>query len=277
VNLAALFATDCRDRARHRDNRDLDDPIALLTGLPGASCRDWAEPTDAPRWPVQTSAPVLLLAGGYDSFQPDPRPVLAAMGASARLVEIPHAAHGARGAGPCARAIVAAFLSEPTKTPDIRCIADMPVPAFLLDAVALRGPARLAAPDTPSPALLIAAGGVLLALLAMLTGRWRRRAGGTPTIDERSPQWTRFAVATGLATGAGVIALVLRHLPTETAVLLYGVPVGWAWLPWLALTPSLAGALALWRGPRRASARIAAAGICASGLALVFGGWTPLG
>jgi pimeloyl-ACP methyl ester carboxylesterase len=128
ANLAGTLATDCRDRARHRQIADLSDPMGLLLGVPNAVCKDWGELGETPRWPVATAVPVLVVSGGYDSFQPDPAPVLVEMGPSARGVEFPRAAHGARGSGACARDVIADFLTDPSAAPDTGCIADIVVP-----------------------------------------------------------------------------------------------------------------------------------------------------
>lgn len=274
-NLAAMLATDCRDRARHQHLTDLSDPFALLLGVPNAVCRDWATPAAAPRWPAATPVPVLLLAGGYDSFQPDPTPVLVEMGPEAQLVEIPHAAHGARGAGPCVRDLVAGFLADPQSPVDTPCVAQMRAPAFLLQATPSAG-MRALLPTlmfgaTPPPALLAAVAATLATLLAALVGLWRSR-GARHVLGSR--RWLLAPAVASLLAVAAPASLLATYDPMASAALLYGLPVGWAWLPWLSLLPLAVGALALGRGQGRLI-RLTAALALLTGLAWIAAGWFP--
>lgn len=275
VNLAATLATDCRDRARHREIADLSDPFGLLLGAPNEVCKDWGELGEPPRWPVATAVPVLLVSGGYDSFQPDPAPVLVEMGPAARGVEFPHAAHGARGTGACARDVIADFLADPSTAPDTGCIAGIVVPDFVLQATPSRGLRELlptlvyGAP--PPPALLVAAGSAVLALLVAGVGWWRSRGAN------RLPGTRRWlllpALASLFAMGAPILMLA-THDPLAYAALLYGLPPGWGWLPWVSVLPLLAGGLSLWRAAAM-GARVSAALSLGCALALVLAGWWP--
>jgi pimeloyl-ACP methyl ester carboxylesterase len=275
ANLAATLATDCRDRARHHRATDSSDPMSLLSGLPGTVCRDWAMPGQAPRWPVATTVPVLILAGGYDSFQPDPTPVLAAMGPTAQLIEFPHAAHGARGAGPCARDLVGRFITDPAASLDTSCVAEMVVPDFLLQATPSRG-MRALLPTlligaAPPPALIVAVVSALLAVLVALVGLWRGRGGRRVAGSRR---WL-IAPALGSLVAIGALAgLLASHDPLASAALLYGLPTGWAWLPWVILLPLVTGALALWRG-RAGNTRLVAALALVCSVAMIAAGWLP--
>jgi pimeloyl-ACP methyl ester carboxylesterase len=275
VNLAATLATDCRDRARHAQVHDLSDPMGLLLGLPGEVCRDWTEPAEAPHWPVATTMPVLVVSGGYDSFQPDPTPVLADMGPTAQLIEFPQAAHGARGAGPCVRDIVGSFLANPAASIDTSCVAGMPVPDFLLQATPSRGLRELLPTlvlgATPPPALIVAVGSALLALLTALVGLWRGRGGRRVAGTRR---WLMVPAASSLLAVGAVASLLASHDPLASAALLYGLPAGWAWLPWVSLLPLAGGAVTLWQG-RDASTRLVAALALLCGLAMVGAGWLP--
>lgn len=115
-SLAALFATDCRDRARHHALAAGSGPswMALFGGIPEGACRPWPLGTP-PGLPAGTAVPVLVLAAGYDAFQPDAQAVAAAIGPAATALTIPRAAHVVRGAGACPRGIVAGFIADPTK------------------------------------------------------------------------------------------------------------------------------------------------------------------
>jgi hypothetical protein len=248
-----------------------------LLGLPGEVCRDWAEPAEPPRWPVATTVPVLILAGGYDSFQSNPTPVLAAMGSTAHLIEIPHAAHGARGAGPCVRDIVGRFINDPSASLDTTCVAEMAVPDFLLQATPSRGMRELLPTllfgAAPPPALIVAVVSTLLAVLVALIGLWRGRGG------RRVAGTRRWLIAPAMASLLAVGALAsffASHDPLTSGVLLYGLPAGWAWLPWFLLAPAVVGGIALWRGRATWSGRIAGGAAIVVTLALALAGWSPL-
>ncbi|MBK8286823.1 MAG: alpha/beta hydrolase [Ahniella sp.] len=275
VNLAATLATDCRDRARHLKAHDLSDPMGLLLGVPGDVCRDWAEPAEAPRWPLATRVPVLILSGGYDSFQPDPTPVLREMGPAAQVVEIPHAAHGARGAGLCVRGIASRFISDPAATLDTSCIADMAVPDFLLQATPSRGLRELlpmlVLGATPPPVLIVSVASAGLALFVALVGLWRGRGG--PRVPG-TRRWLFAPAMAGLIAVGAPASLIASHDSLASAALLYGLPTGWTWLPWISLLPLVIGALALRRG-RDGSTRLVAALALACGLAMMAAGWFP--
>jgi pimeloyl-ACP methyl ester carboxylesterase len=276
ANLAATFATDCRDRARHHQATDSSDPMSLLSGLPGIICRDWATPGQAPRWPVG-SVPILILAGGYDAFQPDAAAIAAPIGPQARVVEFAFAAHGVRGAGDCPRALVSTFLAAPQTPLETACIAKMQSPAFLDGVVPLRGPAQLASimiSGQPPPAgLLVAALAALAAVVTALTATVRRRRAKTalPAMG-----WLWAAAGAALTGVLAVAAAVLSTDPLASAALLYGLPIAWSWLPWFLLVPAVVGGIALWRGRTAWSVRVAGGAAIIVTLTLGLAGWLPL-
>lgn len=279
VNLASMAATDCRDRARHHQHMGLEDPMSVLSGLPSEFCRDWASPAAAPRWPVDSAVPMLVLAGGYDGLQPPAAAVVATLGPSARLVEIPHAAHGTRGAGPCVRDLVGAFLATPDAALDAGCVDAMTPPPFLTSVVPLPGPSQLLSSmgnGSPPPSSLLLAGlavllGIALAIVATWR-RWRRSAASSA----QALRWTWAAAIAGLVGIAGPTALVATTDPMASAALIYGVPAGWGWLPWLGLLPASVGVLAIWRGGAWAP-RVAGIAAILVSVAMAVGGWSVFG
>jgi pimeloyl-ACP methyl ester carboxylesterase len=279
ASFAAMAATDCRDRPRHHAQTGLADPITVLTGLPSEVCRAWASPGETPRWPVGTTVPMLVLAGGYDNFQPPASEVVATLGSGPQLLEVPFAAHSVRGAGPCPRELIGAFLASPDKALDTGCIGEMTPPSFVHAVTPLPGPARLfvvlagGAAAPPTVALAAAGAAVTSLLVALIAGwrRWRRKLGSAAGL-----RWT-WASALAAITAVGAPAVLLASAdPLASAALLYGVPPGWGWLPWLVLVPALMGALALWRGGAWAP-RLAGAAALGVTVAMVLGGWSIFG
>lgn len=272
-NLAAMYATDCRDRARHHGDEGLTDPVGLLTGLPGSVCRDWAEAGPAPLWPVGTTVPTLILSGGYDVFQPDAAGIAATLGPSVRHVEIPVASHGARGAGTCARDVIAGFLAAPSSPPDTACVATMPAPSFVSGVRESRGPvlvlAAMAQDQRPELAFLFAPAGCLLSLLVAAWATWKRRHGGTLG-------WTWVGTAATLLPTVGIAAFLGATDAFGAAEWIYGLPPSWAWLPWLVPLTAVSGAIAVWRG-RDGATRLVGVIACLAASGLAISGWSPLG
>ena len=278
ASFAAMAATDCRDRPRHHAQTGHADPITLLTGLPSELCRAWASPGETPRWPLGTTVPLLVLAGGYDNFQPPAAEVVAALGASAQLQVVPFAAHGVRGTGECARELIGAFLASPGKPLDTGCIGEMTPPLFVDAVTPLPGPARLfvslAGGAAPPTVALAAAGAALGSLLvALIAGwrRWRRALGSAAGL-----RWSGASALAAIAAVGAAAGLLAGADPLSSAALLYGVPPCWGWLPWLVFLPAVTGALAVWRcgawAPRLAGAL--AIGVT---VAMALGGWSALG
>lgn len=207
-------------------------------------------PGETPRWPVGTNMPLLVLAGGYDSFQPPAGNVVATLGPAAQLLEVPYASHSVRGAGPCPRELIGSFLASPDTALNTSCIGAMTPPPFLTAITPLSGPARvffaLAGGAAPPTVALGAVGAVVISLLAALVAgwrRWRRKLGSAVGL-----RWTWASALVAIAAVAAPVALVASADPLSSAAQLYGVPSGWGWVPWLALLPGLVGALAIWRG-----------------------------
>lgn len=263
ANLAALMAIDCRDRARHHVPGPGDDTLRLLAGLPSGSCAAWTAPGAAPRWPWGTKVPMLLLAGGYDSFQPDTAAIAARIGPAARLVEVPVASHGVRGAGACVRDITGNWLADPTRAPDTACLATMDAPPFLRDVVPLAGVAAMATAPTPSPWVFVLAAALGVSLLvglgAPLLARLRRRPSANPV----APRAAALAsILLLLAISVPAIALATAGAAMR-AIGMFGLPAPAghaAWLLWPAALLALV-ALALALRDRRFAAGSAAVAV----------------
>lgn len=277
-NFAAMAATDCRDRPRHHAQTGLADPITLLTGLPSEVCRAWASPGETPRWPVGSTVPLLVLAGGYDSFQPPAGNVVATLGPAAQLLEVPYASHSVRGAGPCPRELIGSFLASPDTALDTSCIGAMTPPPFLTSITPLSGPARvffaLAGGAAPPIEALVAVGAAVIGFLVALVAGWRRRRRQLGSAV--GLRWTWASALAAIVAVAAPMTLVASTDPLASAALLYGLPTGWGWVPWLALLPGLVGTLAVWRGDGWVP-RIAGVAAIVVTVAMALGGWSPLG
>lgn len=131
----------CRDEANAIDWRAVEDQIADHPELGGyftaAFARDvcaaWpASPSKAPHSPVISTTPTLILAGEYDPVTPPEWGRRAARTLSqSYFVEIPGMSHGASFRS-CGNGIVLAFLRDPTRLPDVTCVARTPALTFEL-------------------------------------------------------------------------------------------------------------------------------------------------
>jgi pimeloyl-ACP methyl ester carboxylesterase len=87
-------------------------------------CKAWPVTPSAPaRTPVVSAVPTLVVAGEFDPVTPPAwgRRVRATL-ANGFFVELPGQSHVA-GRSPCGRAIISAFLHDPSKLPDLTCVA----------------------------------------------------------------------------------------------------------------------------------------------------------
>jgi pimeloyl-ACP methyl ester carboxylesterase len=279
ASLTAMITTDCRDRARHHDPRRRDDPSQLLSGLGTGFCEGWADAAEAPRWPWGARVPMLVLSGGYDSFQPDAAGIVDRIGAAATHVHVPVASHGARGSSACVREMASRFLTDPAAPIDRTCIAAVPAPPFLTDAIPLSGPRRAAMAESPPAGLMMAGGAALLGLLVPVGAALRRRfrTSPSPSIVAGASAWSWLAAVAGPVALAAIAASLMPLVSPPSAVLLYGLPTTLAWIPWATLVPALLGAVALWRGTARASFRFAALAAMVVTLGLAWSGWSPAG
>jgi hypothetical protein len=170
-------------------------------------------------------------------------------------VDVPGAAHGAASVHPCSRAMMAAFLRDPTLPVDDACITGIEPVRFATDVRVAPGVGRLAS-RVLSPGgsgLQFAALGLpLLVLLGSVVGwplatgvaRLRRRERTVGTAFERRARWG--AVAFALLALGFLIALawaIMRTTAENPVILLFGLP-GWAapllMIPWILLVGSIA-------------------------------------
>jgi pimeloyl-ACP methyl ester carboxylesterase len=97
-------------------------------------CSSWdlpPQPLDPE--PVSSDIPTLILAGGYDPITPPEWGRAASENLDrAYYFEFPASGHGVIGESACAHDLQIAFLSDPYHEPDSGCVAEEPVPDFVL-------------------------------------------------------------------------------------------------------------------------------------------------
>lgn len=122
VDRATNLAVECRDRPHYRDS--LPAGASVLDRLqPYDLCGDWSEIGPAPRVPIGTAVPTLVLAGEFD---PVTRPsqsqhMASQIGPHARWVAFPRIGHNVRAFSPCGAKIAADFIDNPAQPPDTSC------------------------------------------------------------------------------------------------------------------------------------------------------------
>ncbi|MGZ8281978.1 MAG: alpha/beta hydrolase [Allosphingosinicella sp.] len=86
--------------------------------------------------PVASSIPTLIYTGDLDPATPaaDAYQTLRFL-SRATLVEVAGAAHGPMGSDECTRSIAVSFLNQPSRAPDLRCLASRPATSFVLDGL----------------------------------------------------------------------------------------------------------------------------------------------
>lgn len=272
ANIAAMLATDCADRPRlHAEDRG-DDPMRLLSGLPKSLCQHWSPSATPPQWPYGGSVPLLILAPGYDSFQPDAKRLAHRLGRAAQVLALPAAAHGAWPIGDCVRGRVGDFLSDPSEPLKNGCLGEVHAPAFLLDVQPLSGPRALVAAASPPLPLVLAAGCTALGLILLVVAWFQARRSGRSGLT----RWHVGSAFAGLASLISIALCVSRHGPEDSAALVFGLPAGWLWLPWLSLLPAVLGSLAGWLAPTGWLSRLSVAAAVGTSAGLAVAGWSAL-
>jgi len=231
-------------------------------------CAAWsdAHASEAEMRPVRVDVPTLILAGRFDPITPPQWGERTSRTLpDARFLEFP-VGHGAYRSGACPRAVVSAFVDDPSAALDTRCIERMPAPDYwtrvrqapdawtLLRAFVLQ----------PDVRVIGAVGGGMGALVLGLLGfgvrrlllRWRGHraapAGPSGHALVLATAWTALAFWAGLL--GGVFWVGANH-PLLSLVGLPYPATAWLWLPVLGLGLAVAAAARLWSdwdvGPRR--------------------------
>lgn len=137
------YSVWCREEMPFQARRKIDAQSRRRDGLNGftiqgampAICDAWGVPA-SPRVenaPVVSDVPTLLLAGEFDSYTPPAWARLAARTLKHSYVyELPGMGHGVGFGSRCAREAAAAFFADPTRAPQVACLAAMTRPKFLI-------------------------------------------------------------------------------------------------------------------------------------------------
>lgn len=137
------YSVWCREEMPFQDRRKIDAQSRRRDGLRGfkiqgalpAICDAWRVPPSArvENEPVTSDIPTLLLAGEYDSYTPPAWARLAARTLKrGYFFELPGMGHGVGFGSSCAREAVAAFLNDPSRAPQVDCLAAMTRLKFLI-------------------------------------------------------------------------------------------------------------------------------------------------
>jgi len=101
-------------------------------GLPSSICPIWRVPAVGQEFRTveRSTVPTLVLAGEFDPATPatGSRDVSIKLGATSTFIEFAGLSHGVVGTGPCADAILTAFIIDPAATIDASCAALLPEP-----------------------------------------------------------------------------------------------------------------------------------------------------
>ncbi len=132
LNRATHDAVECRDRPYYHAPLPPDAKALDVMSLYGV-CDGWSEPGPPPLVPDGTNVPTLVLSGQFDpNARPDfSRQLATRIGDHARWIGFPGLGHNVRGFSPCAVAIVAAFMDDPTRALDTSCVERRPPIAFV--------------------------------------------------------------------------------------------------------------------------------------------------
>ena len=137
------YSVWCREEMPFQDRRKIAAQSRRRDGLNGfkiqgalpAICDAWGVPPAArvENEPVTSDIPTLILAGEYDSYTPPAWARLAARTLRrSHFYELPGMGHGVGFGSRCAREAVAAFLNDPTRPPQVDCLAAMTRIKFLI-------------------------------------------------------------------------------------------------------------------------------------------------
>lgn len=97
-------------------------------------CKIWdvLPADDRAKEPLRTNIPVLLLSGAFDPATPPSSARWTAETLTRHyLFTFPDSGHGVFRTSACARAVIAAFLEDPGRSPRVPCVARLTGPKFL--------------------------------------------------------------------------------------------------------------------------------------------------
>jgi pimeloyl-ACP methyl ester carboxylesterase len=120
-------AVECRDRRHFHE--PLPTPASILDRIQlYGICQDWAALGPPPVVPTGLAVPTLVLAGEFDPVaRPSAaREIAARIGPAVRVIEFPRLGHNVRHFSSCAVRVVAGFIADPGRPPDLACVDQAP-------------------------------------------------------------------------------------------------------------------------------------------------------
>jgi pimeloyl-ACP methyl ester carboxylesterase len=132
-NMGAALAIQCRDRPVMGEAASPEANILDLLAGSGAACAGWPAASAAPKMPVGTRIPTLVLSGAVDPVTPSAFGRLTAneIGGAAQWIEFPGVAHGVQHSTLCGALVVWRFFRNPNRKPDTSCLGTTPSLSFV--------------------------------------------------------------------------------------------------------------------------------------------------
>lgn len=248
-------------------------------GLPTRDAADYA--------PLQTTLPVVVTNGAWDPVTPTPLAeyIMPGLG-NGRLLEFPHAGHGATRSAKCGGRFLNRYFDDPGAPLDEACASEAKAATYVAPYFATGAFAKLVA-QAAEDRKALAPYGVWIgtSLLVLVTGLLSLVFGWLGRIIDRAPRrpgtilrWLAGLTAlAGTLHAAGLAVAASVSFKMTPVFLLFGM-VGWArWFAWLGPVAGVLGVLTLlWAvfgsvaGPAR---RIAATLVALAAIGLAIFGW----
>ena len=204
--------------------------------------------------PVSSDIPTLVAAGKFDPITPPSYAELAASTlADSTYIEIPAAGHAAIPFSDCGEEVMAAFLNDPTQSPDTSCVAEVAPAGFTTDVYMKPGVYRLAKllQGDMLNARLISLGTIVLLMLTSIIiwpVAWIVRYVGQPknaipATASKALGVSAFTSLLALGFVVGLALVVLQTVQNNPFLLGFGVPGNVSplfYLPWLVIPATVA-------------------------------------
>jgi pimeloyl-ACP methyl ester carboxylesterase len=284
-----IVATAAAELAQHPQlTRAMMGELDLLVDMARA-CDEGGLPTREPTdyAPLTTDLPVVVTNGAWDPVTPTPLAEYIMPGLSkGRLLEFPHAGHGATRSAKCGGRFLNRFFDDPAAPLDEACASEGEGAQYVAPYFATSAFARLAAEAAEDRKGLLPYGAwlgvsvllLLAGLIAVVFGWLTRRIDREPRRPGTILRWlTGLTALAGTAHVAGLAIATAVSVRMTSTLLLFGL-VGWArWFAWLGPVTGVLGVLALlWSvfgsaaGPAR---RIGATLVALAAISLALFGW----
>lgn len=228
----------------------------LFVEMAGA-CAEAGLPTrpPAPYAPLRTDLPVLVTNGAWDPVTPTPLAEYIMPGLSnGRLLEFPHAGHGATRSAKCGGRFLNRFFDDPTAPLDEACATEAKAARYVAPYFATAAFAKMTAQAAEDRKALLPYGAwlgvslliVVIGLFVIMFGWLGRKIDRAPRRPGTILRWLTGLTALSATLHAGGLAVAgVVSFKLTPILLLFGL-VGWArWFAWLGPVAGALGVLAL--------------------------------